>query len=230
MFRLTFILALVLFASKLMAQDDASKTKHVYTTSSGEMIFSLANMKLDGADVDGILRYSPVFNFQNLVVFDKGTGPSLFTGFCFRNVGFIYEVPNSNIRKKVRSYNIGIPIGIQLGKRNGFSIYGGYELEIPINYKEKTFINDSKDDKFNTWFSKRTNTLNSSLFVGIQLIRGTNIKFKYYLTNFYNKNYTQKDSQGVNYKPYQDFNVNVFYFSLTFDLFKNLDFQYSDRF
>lgn len=224
------ILILALFLGttiQVLAQtDDAKPKRNVYTTSGGEMIFSLANMTYDGADLDPILRWSPVFNFQNLVHFDKGNGTGFFTGFDFHNVGFIYDVPNSNQRKKVRNYNIGIPAGIKFGNANGMFIYGGYELEIPINYKEKTFENDDKVKKFNTWFSKRTNTFNSALFLGVQLTHGANIKFKYYLTNFYKKSYTEKDSNGNDVQPYKNFDVNIFYFSLTFDLFRNDEFVF----
>jgi hypothetical protein len=219
--------------STLFAQttDTESKPgKSYYTTSGGEMIFSLANMNYQGADLDPILRWSPVFNFQNLIHFDKGNGRGFFTGLNFHNVGFIYDVPNSNQRKKVRTYNFGIPVGVKFGNSNGFFMYGGYELEIPINYKEKTFENDDKVAKFNTWFSKRTNTFNSAVFVGVQFMQGANVKFKYYLTNFYKKSYTEKDSQGNDVKPYQDFDVNIFYFSLTFDLFRNNEFTFGEQF
>lgn len=221
--------SLFVAALSLHAQDE-KPARGVYTTSGGELIFSLASMNYDGADLDPVVRFSPVFNFQNLVHFDKGNGYGIFTGLNFRNVGFIYDVPNSNERKKVRTYNLGIPIGVNFGNNEGFHVYGGYELEIPFNYKEKTFINEEKEDKFNTWFSKRTNLLNSSIFVGVQLTQGANIKFKYYLTNFYDKGYTEKDEQGNDVKPYENFDVNVFYFSLTFDLFQNDQFTFDDQF
>lgn len=38
----------------------------------------------------------------------------------------------------------------------GMYVYGGYEFEMPFNYKEKRFENDEKVSKFNTWFSSRT--------------------------------------------------------------------------
>lgn len=201
-----------------------SAQKKAYTTTSGELIFSEAKISAGGSDVSSILRFSPVFNFQNWVNFDQSDNFGLFIGTSFRNVGFIYDVPNSNLKKKIRTYNFGIPVGIKLGNLNGNFIYAGYELEIPINYKEKTFTNDSKTDKFNTWFSSRTNAFNSSVFVGLTLPHGASIKFKYYLTNFYNKSYSEKDAQGNPVYPYQDLNVNVFYFSLNMFILKGAKF------
>jgi hypothetical protein len=220
------LLASLLVATVSLYAQDEKPARGVYTTSGGELIFSLANMNYNGADLDPVVRFSPVFNFQNLVHFDKGNGRGIFTGLSFRNVGFIYDNPDDGARYKVRTYNLGVPIGFNFGNNEGFHVYGGYELEIPLNYKEKKFVDESKEDKFNTWFSKRTNLLNSSLFVGVQLREGANIKFKYYLTNFYDKDYTQSDGN----KPYENFDVNVFYFSLTFDLFQNDQFTFDDQF
>jgi hypothetical protein len=99
-------------------------------------------------------------------------------------------------------------------------------LEIPVNFKSKTFTNEDKTDKSSVWFSNQVTTFNHALFVGIQMPLGGNLKFKYYLSNFFNKDYTAQDSNGNPYKPYQDMNVNVFYFSLNFFILKNTHFYY----
>ena len=109
---------------------------------------------------------------------------------------------------------------------DGRFLYAGYELEIPINFKAKKFINEDKTDKNSVWFSSQTTTFNHALFVGIQMPLGGNLKFKYYLSNFFNKDYTAQDPSGNPYKPYQDMNVNVFYFSLNFFILKNTHFYY----
>jgi hypothetical protein len=56
--------------------------------------------------------------------------------------------------------------------------------------------------------------------VGVQFKGGTNLKFKYYLTGFFNKNFTETKN-GVQTKPYENFDANVFYVSLNYNLFKN---------
>ena len=200
--------------------------KKIYTVTSGEWIFSFANIKQGGYDVSSIIRFSPVFNFQNIANYDVSDRFGLIGGLALRNVGFIYDVPNSNIKMKYRTYNIGIPVGFKIGNLNRSFLYAGYELEIPINFKAKTFTNEDKTDKTSVWFSSQTTTFNHALFVGVQLPLGGNLKFKYYLTNFFNKDYTAQDSQGNPYKPYQDMNVNVFYFSLNFFILKNTHFYY----
>jgi len=203
-----------------------AQSKKVYSVTSGEWIFSFANIKQGGIDASSIIRFSPVFNFQNIANYDMSDRFGLTAGLAVRNVGFIYDVPNSNIKMKYRTYNIGIPIGFKIGKMDGKFLYGGYELEIPINFKAKTFTNEDKTDKSSVWFSNQVTTFNHALFVGIQMALGGNLKFKYYLSNFFNKDYTAQDSNGNPYKPYQDMNVNVFYFSLNFFILKNTHFYY----
>ena len=103
-------------------------------------------------------------------------------------------------------------------------IYGGYEIEFPFNYKEKTFVNEEKE-KFSTWFSERT-SIQQSFLVGIQLPQGANLKFKYYFTNFYKTSYSELDEDGATVKPYENFNANVYWISLNIVLFKGTDFTY----
>ena len=204
----------------------SAQAKKVYTVTSGEWIFSFANVSQGGTEASSILRFSPVFNFQNIANFDVSDRFGWTAGLAIRNVGFIYDVPNSNIRMKYRTYNIGIPIGFKIGNMDGKFLYGGYELEIPINFKSKTFTNEDKTDKSSVWFSSQVTTFNSALFVGIQMPLGGNLKFKYYLSNFFNKDYAAQDSQGNPTYPYQNMDVHVFYFSLNFFILKNTHFYY----
>jgi hypothetical protein len=222
-------IGLVVLSMLVLGHGLQAQSKKTYWTTGGEWILSFADIKQNGANLSSIARFSPVFNFQNLANFDRTEKFGLFAGFAIRNVGFIYDVPNSNIRMKYRTYNLGIPVGIKLGNLNRTFFYGGYELEIPFNLKTKTFTNEDKTSKNSVWFSGQTNTFMSAVFVGVQLPYGANLKFKYYLTNFFNKNYTAQDASGNPYKPYQNMQVNVFYFSLNFFLFKNTEFYYASK-
>jgi len=205
----------------MLAQDD-----RIYTTTSGELIFSFASINNAGNEEGGIMRFSPVINIQNWVNFDKSEKLGFFSGLSVRNVGFIYDVDETT-RKKYRTYNVGIPVGIKIGNLSDKFLFFGYELEIPVNYKEKTFIDEDKEDKKNIWFTDRVPTVNHSLMAGIQLPYGATIKFKYYLTNFFDEDFTASDGQGGTYKPYENLDVNIFYFSLSFGLLKDTGFYYN---
>ena len=217
-----FILVLVLLGVSALAQDK----KKFYTTTSGELIFSFANINYQGSEEGSVLRFSPVFNFQNWANFDRSEKFGMFTGFSIRNVGFIYDIPNTTTRMKHRTYNLGIPIGIKLGNLSHRFLFVGYELELPFAYKEKTFVDEEKVDKKTIWFSNRVPVFAHSLMAGIQTPYGVTFKFKYYLNNFFNKDFEVSDGQGSTTKPYANSDYNVFYFSLSFGLLKNMDLYY----
>src|SRR6186997_2429640 len=166
-----YSILLMLLPGIILAQDDK-----IYTTSSGELIFSFASVDYPGTEEGSIMRFSPVINIQNWLNYDKSEKLGFFTGLSVRNVGFIYDVDETT-RKKYRTYNIGIPLGIKIGNLSEKFLFFGYELEIPVNYKEKTFINEEKDDKKNIWFSGRVPIFNHSLMAGAQLPYGATLKF-----------------------------------------------------
>ncbi len=224
---------LIIAIAILMATPFAkAQTGEFYTTFGSEMIFSFASIDDNGNETGGILRWTPVINLQAMVNYDPVKPFGLFSGIGVRNVGYIYDdytdpETGDKVKKKFRNYNIGIPIGIKIGNLERLFVYGGYEIEFPLAYKEKTFQNEIKN-KFTVWFSKRVPTLYHTFFVGVQFPYGASLKFKYYLTNFHNKDFTSTVN-GVQTKPYDNLNANVFYFSLCFDLFKNKELYYKEE-
>ncbi|HPE56137.1 MAG TPA: hypothetical protein P5514_11055 [Bacteroidales bacterium] len=218
---LTSIILTVLLAGSVFSQ-----TKY-YTTSGGEMIFSFASIDDNGRSESAVLRWSPWFNLQSMFNADFNEHVGMFVGFSIKNIGFIYDQYRvysdpedlgsyTTVKKKFRSYNAGIPVGFKIGKLDKLFVYGGYEVELPFNYKEKTFVGDKKEEKFNVWFSKRQEQFQHGFLLGIQFPYGANLKFKYYLSNFHNMDYV--DGNGL--KPYAGLKSNVFYISFNADLFK----------
>ena len=206
----------------LLSTASNAQTKEWYFTSGGEWIFSSAILDVNGSDEGAIVRFSPFFNAQGLANYDFSDNAGVFTGLAVRNVGFIYDVPDTALRFKFRTYNIGVPLGFKVGSMNGTLFFAGYEIELPINYKEKRFENEKKEDKFNVWFSDRNEPFYQSVMAGMQFKFGTGIKFKYYLTNFHNEDF-EEEKDGVTYKPYDGLKSNVIYVSLSFAMFKNGD-------
>jgi len=205
-----------------------------YVTSGLEIIFSEAKMSdASNPDANSTLRFAPIINPQSMINVDLSKSIGIFSGLAIRNVGYIYDkyqtVPTDGttdpIKKKFRTYNVGIPFGVKLGDLEGFFIYGGYEIEFPFVYKEKTF--NTAGEKTNTdvfWFSNRTQNVQQSWLVGVQLPYGLNVKFKYYFTEFHNENFL---ANGV--KPYAGLKSNIWYISLTGNLFKNMHFDSGHR-
>lgn len=201
-----------------------SQSRKPYVTSGGELIFSFSDLEQNGATQTSLVRFAPVVNLQAMVNFDLGNSFGIFSGLAVRNVGYIYEDyidPSDDLayKKKFRSYNVGVPLGIKFGNLDRFFFYGGYEAELAVHYKEKTFEGGDKTDKIQGWFSDRQELFQHGFLVGIQFPYGANLKFKYYLSEFHNKDYTA--SSGV--KPYETLKSNIYYFSLSFFLFRNMD-------
>lgn len=187
-----------------------------YYTSGGEIIFSFASIKDQGKHENSLLRFAPVFNPQFYV--NKNLAPhfGVFTGLGIHNTGYIYDrfFTRDSIhklyKKKFRSYNLAIPIGIKIGDPDKFFVFAGYELELPFHYKEKTYNGKEKIEKSSAWFSKRQNLFQHGFMVGAQAKNGISVKVKYYLSEFHNENYT--DGNGI--RSYGGLKSHIFYISI----------------
>lgn len=226
-----YSLFLLLFATSLVY----AQREPVYSTSSLEIIFSVPKIIFPNSqeETSSVVRFAPVFNYQNRLHFNLAPFFGLQTGFSIRNLGFIFDVPEEfredptqSLRKKVRTYTLGVPFGIKLGNLDSDTfIYLGYELEFPIHYKEKTFVGEQKE-KFTVFFSERMSTLLHSVYLGVQFPYGANIKFKYYPSRFFKDSYAQNMPRTS--LPYNQLDVNIFYFSLNLQLLKNTHIYYKD--
>jgi hypothetical protein len=229
----------LLTASGLQAQSVAVYTppvKKAYWSTSGEWIFSMPILDVNGSDQGSVVRFSPFFNAQGMLNYDLSEQFGLFTGLSIRNQGFIYDVPGDSLnrRYKYRTYNVGVPVGIKAGRMNGALFFAGYEFEMPFNYKEKFFENERKEDKFNVWFSDRNEQFYQSVFAGVQGPGSVTLTVRYYLTNFHNQDFTEsREVNGVStkVKPYDGLNCNLLTVSLGYALFdgRKMEFTRGDQ-
>lgn len=229
-------LALLLcsFPVLLQAQDavtieqQAPGTRKWYGTGSGEWIFSAPILDANGSDKGAVVRFAPVVNLQWVANYDLSSRFGFFVGASVRNLGFIYDVPDSagspvDVRYKFRTYTLGVPVGLKIGRMNRGLVFLGYEAELPFAYKEKRFENGDRKDRFHAWFSDRTEPFFHSAMIGFQTRYGTTVKFKYYLNNFHNKDFTERvDNTTV--RPYSGLNANLITLSLSIDLFRGTEF------
>src|SRR6187549_3096080 len=115
-----------------------SQSSPVYYSVGGEMIFSFADMQDQGQEASSLMRWAPVFNFQGYINKDLSQHLGLFSGMAIRNVGYIYDDyhdPVTDIvnKKKFRTYNFAIPVGLKVGNLSKMFFYGGYEIEFPFH-------------------------------------------------------------------------------------------------
>jgi hypothetical protein len=204
--RIKLLLALLFITMAGFSQKD------VYWTSGGELIFSWGQMaytdqyKLSNPQaeiVDFPVRFTCFLHFQQFVHLDFGNNIGLMSGFALRNIGMI---SNENIPESVgsstylntkvirRTYSLGLPLALKLGSfKDHFYVYGGGEIEWAFVYKQKywdSYDRDGTKSKTVDWFGDEVTQLIPSAFVGIQFPKGINLKFKYYLDDFLNHNYS----------------------------------------
>lgn len=196
----------------------------VYSTTGWEMIFSWADVDYDGTNGNTLMRWAPVINIQSYLNYDASEKFGLYTGLAIRNVGYIMDNyvdrEGHTVKKKFRTYNLGIPLGVKVGNLKKMFVYAGYAIEFPFHYKEKTFKDENKTKDVQTFFSDRVEQFQHGLVVGIQFPYGANLKFKYYFSEFHKQGYTESDG----YMPYDGLKSNVLYISLNFNIFRNADF------
>lgn len=207
-----------------------AQIKELYTSSGTEIIFSGASVQFKGEEVNTNMRFTVFFHFQQQLHFDLSNKVGLYTGLGIRNVGLIledyyqkvgYDVDpehpnyNKNTKIKHRSYALGFPLAIKLGSfDNNYFFYAGGEYEWMFAYKQKKFIDDVKE-KFTDWNSDRVTTWMPSLFVGVRLPYGTDLKFKYYMDDFLNKDFAGQDfGEDVDYSNFNQ--TGMWYISLSY--------------
>jgi hypothetical protein len=196
--------------------------QEIYSVTSGEMIFSQNNAtfsstflsKYPGASIaSSNVRFTAVIQVGQYMHFDLTDNIGLYSGLALRNIGMITnetlpQTVNSTLYKNFklirRKYTLGIPLALKLGSfSKNFYLFGGGEFEMAFLFKEK-YWSDSMDrsgvkTKTTTWFGGQTPTFMPSLFAGIQLPKGLNLKFKYYLDNFFNSSYSKSQNPGATY-------------------------------
>jgi hypothetical protein len=231
---LLFLLTSCLFCSAKFAQGQVKDTGLIKTVLPPIEKFYVGN-SLDGAifstamiqhttnlvgggtttnNSSGTLRFTLVVNFGFTFNFNLSRHLGVYTGIDLKNIGFIEKFQDANTIKR-RTYNIGAPLGIKIGnmaKKRAYIFLGG-GMDIPVNYKEKTFVIRNQKNKNNYWLSDRTPAFMPYLFAGFAINRGATFKVQYYPNNFLNPDFV---SGGA--KPYAGMDVHLILLSLGVNL------------
>jgi hypothetical protein len=221
--KIKFIIPLLLSTLAISSELKAQNLK-IYDVTTWEFIFSLSDVSFTdefktqypNAEITKTnVRFTPFFNIGNYWNFDFGDHFGFYTGTGIKNVGLITderlpEIVGSDqlMDYKIvrRLYTAGIPLAFKIGSfKENLYFFAGGEYEFAIHYKEKywsdTQSRSGAKTKSQQWFGKQTPLTLPSLFAGVQLPGGFNIKFKYYLQDFLNNDYS-KGSNNENGQPY----------------------------
>lgn len=216
-----FVILMIFLLGMTFLANENARSQDIYPISSGELIFSFADVEKGDVDVPSLMRFTLFFHYGQFWHFDLNNNVGFFTGGAIRNVGLITREDNiyegsqydEDLKIKRRSYTLGVPLALKSGSfSKNFYIYGGGEYELLFHYKEKIFVEDRKV-KSTEWMSDKTNRFVPSLFTGIQFPGGINVKFKYYLDDFLNRNY-KVIQDGSTIQPFKNMQSRVFYISL----------------
>ncbi len=194
----------------------------IYTVSSGEMIFSRADVNLTDAYMQAYplarIDYNPTrwtvfLHLGQYIHTDFSDNIGFFTGSSLRNVGYISDErlprisnPTSiddyqNYKVIRRTYNVGIPLALKIGSfSNHMYFFGGGEMEWAFVAKHKWWESHSRSGpkvKRLDWFPRDIYALQPSVFAGIQFPKGFNVKFRYYLTDYIRKENVSNDPLNV---------------------------------
>ncbi|MFI5195984.1 MAG: hypothetical protein ACHQD8_02750 [Chitinophagales bacterium] len=230
------IILSILFASSLITIDVSAKVTGADTTvkiitpplkkfyvGSGMdgAIFSTATIQhtnpvcatcqgMTTTNTTGTLRFSWFINAGLTFNFNLSKHFGIYTGIDIKNIGYIEQANGWTVKR--RTYNIGVPVGIKIGnmmpKRTYMFIGGG--VDAPINFKDKKFQVRNEKTKFNEWFSQRTPAIMPYIFAGMSVYHGITVKAQYYLNNFLNPDFIDKNGT----KPYAGTEVHLILLSI----------------
>jgi hypothetical protein len=196
-----------------------AQIRKFYYTSGGELMFSSARIDKNGTKGGGVVRFTGFVNFNSLLHFNFSDKVGIYSGLELQNIGFIYKTPDGESKDVFRSYNLSIPSGLKFGRMDKIYFYTAYAIEKPVHYKEKVFVKNEVSHNVSEWFSKRTPIFQHSISLGVQLPKGIGVKAKYIFTGFFNKDF-REIRNGNSTMPYQNFDANVFYISVTYNVLR----------
>lgn len=176
-------------------------------------LLQFANFTANGYSKRTIPRFTYFFNVGVEASLNslKKNPINPFTGISIKNIGLITK--SDSVKNKYRVYALGVPVGFRIKIGTNSFLKTGVDFNWAFNYKEKTFINDKKKNKFNEFFSDRTPQFYPAFFGGLE-IEKMKICTAYYPVNFFNQSYTSKN--GL--KPYANVEANIFTVSVGVDL------------
>jgi hypothetical protein len=200
--------------------------KKLYWSSGMDMmLFSTSQTTNAFTLTDGLtpLRFTYFLNFGFHLNYDISKNIGVFTGIGLKNIGFIekYKAIDSTVKRRVLA--IGIPVGIKFGNlhKHTYGFIGG-GADLAFNYKEKGYIRRGNKDKFNEWFSDRTNLVMPYVFAGFAFKPGVTLKLQYYMNSFLNPSFNTPVVSGGStsyFYPYATFTQNnIMMLSVGFDV------------
>jgi hypothetical protein len=178
------------------ALDGSVKKWNVSGTADASM-FQLALLELGGQSSLSTLRYSLFFNtgFQLNRTLTKNM--QIFSGINIKNLGLIYRT--DSFVQKYRSYTIGAPLGLKIGKLKSQYLVVGGGVDFPFHSKKKQWDKGDRGSKVKSrkWFSNEVNSTLVYGFLGYRFKGGLTLKAFYYPTNYWSDSFVPGNASNI---------------------------------
>lgn len=179
-----------------VAMDGLVKKWNVSGTADASM-FQMALLELGNQSSLSTLRYSLFFNtgFQLNRTVSKNL--QIFSGINIKNLGLIYR--SDSLVQKYRSYTIGAPIGLKIGKLNRQYLLLGGGVDFPFHSKVKQWKKGDRGTKIKSrkWFSDDVNSMLVYGFLGYRFKGGLTLKAFYYPTNYWSESFVPGNASNI---------------------------------
>lgn len=211
---------LICFVWNVQAQDLVpipTKTKSIYSNWVADLSFQVANKQLATETEDEIAVRTIIFtNFTHLTHFNFSNNFGLTAGLGLRNIGIRArnETINEELYKRTirRVYTANASLAVKLGSFSKHCfMYGGGEYDMAFHFRQRLKKKSTSTVKQGEWFSNATDRFLPSVFVGVQLPKGLNLKCSYYFNDLFNKNYSGKIDNFPVYTQSQIITIAVSY-------------------
>lgn len=146
--------------------------------------FSWANIK--GSGISNT-RYTCFVNTGLHANYNLKRKLAFYTGLELRNMGYANRNIANNLRYRVSTTYIGMPLGVRIGDlKTKTEVIAGTGFDIPTYYKYKSWTIGDKKNKVRETESASglLRTFNPYLFLGYKY-HGMGVKFQYYPSSFY---------------------------------------------
>jgi hypothetical protein len=202
----------------LQAQDlipIPTKTKAIYSNWVADLSFQFANKQLATENESEIAVRTIAFtNFTHFTHCNFSNNLGLTAGLGLRNIGI--RARNETIddvtykRTVHRVYTANASLALKLGSFSKHCfVYGGGEYDMAFHFRQRLKTKTNSQTKQGEWFSNATDRFLPSIFVGIQMPKGMNLKCSYYLNDLFNNNYSGKIEHFPVYTQSQIINITV---------------------
>lgn len=184
--------------------EEADK-KFSITSSADASMLQLALLDIGNSSDISTLRYTLFWNGGFDFNYKLSENVALFSGLAIKNLGVIIKDDTST--SKFRTYGVGIPLGLKIGKMTDKYFIVGGGVDFPFHYKAKRWVDGrSNKVKKSEWFSDQVNPIQPFGMIGYRFGNSLKVKAHYYPANFWN------DDLFINT------NANLIVLSLGFDM------------